>query len=406
MRPCAQRGILSTAALIDKAGSQLIRRHFTSVPELIAAVYASLVHYLEDVGCLRTGPFDATAARNATLEDISPDKVQWFLSRAHNARDYALAETTPVADMLTHLDLLDNGKPNHAAILLFGVKPQRFLISSELKCMHFHTLEKHKPIPSYQIYKGTIFDMVDQAVDFVMSKLNRSVGTRTLGPQAPVEYDIPQEVVTEGIVNAVAHRDYTSNASVEVQLFPDRLEIWNPGTVHPPLTLEKLLLPHASQPNNPLIAEPLFLTKYIEKAGTGTVDMLERCRKAGMREPEFRLDSGFFILTIWRNIFEIPVVQPKQELESRLESRLESLLAAKILIILKYGKQGKSGLAFKLGHKTVSGELHKQVRRLVGLNFIEMTIPKKPNSRLQKYRLTGKGQNLLTKQKNGIQDNE
>jgi len=118
------------------------------------------------------------------------------------------------------------------------------------------------------------------------------------------------------------------------------------------------------------------------------------------------LDSGFFILTIWRNIFEIPVVQPKQELESRLESRLESLLAAKILIILKYGKQGKSGLAFKLGHKTVSGELHKQVRRLVGLNFIEMTIPKKPNSRLQKYRLTGKGQNLLTKQKNGIQDNE
>jgi predicted HTH transcriptional regulator len=101
----------------------------------------------------------------------------------------------------------------------------------------------------------------------------------------------------------VAHRDYTSNASVEVQLFPDRLEIWNQGTVHPPLTLEKLLLPHASQPNNPLISEPLFLTKYIEKAGTGTVDMLERCRKAGMRQPEFRIDAGFFILTIWRKTF-------------------------------------------------------------------------------------------------------
>ncbi|MCD4840746.1 MAG: hypothetical protein K8R08_01855 [Methanosarcinales archaeon] len=106
--------------------------------------------------------------------------------------------------------------------------------------------------------------------------------------------------MAEGIVNAVAHRDYTSNASVEVQLFPDRLEIWNPGILHPPLTLEKLLLPHASQPNNPLIAEPLFLAKYIEKAGTGTVDMLERCRMAGMRQPEFRIDDGFFILTIWR----------------------------------------------------------------------------------------------------------
>jgi len=50
-----------------------------------------------------------------------------------------------------------------------------------------------------------------------------------------------------------------------------------------------------------------------------------------------------------------------------------------------------------LGHKTVSGELHKQVRRLVGLDLIEMTIPGKPSSRLQKYRMTEKGQNLLMK---------
>jgi hypothetical protein len=59
---------------------------------------------------------------------------------------------------------------------------------------------------------------------------------------------------------------------------------------------------HASQPNNPLIAEPLFLTKYIEKAGTGTVDMLDRCRAAGMKQPEFCTDAGFFILTVWRKI--------------------------------------------------------------------------------------------------------
>ena len=64
------------------------------------------------------------------------------------------------------------------------------------------------------------------------------------------------------------------------------------------MTLEKLLLPHASQPNNPLIAEPFFLTEYIEKAGSGTVDMLKRCRVAGMRQPEFRVDSGFFVLII------------------------------------------------------------------------------------------------------------
>ena len=176
--------------LIRSAGEQLIRRRFSTQPELHAAVYASLVHYLLSVGRIVTGPFDATACRNAELSDISKDKIRWFLAEARSSRDYALSDKTPVKDVLTHLDLLDKGKPNHAAILLFGAKPQRFLITSEVKCMHFHTLEKRKPIPSYQIYKGTLFDLVDQAVDFVMSKLSRSVGTRANGQQAPVEYDI------------------------------------------------------------------------------------------------------------------------------------------------------------------------------------------------------------------------
>ena len=114
--------------------------------------------------------------------------------------------------------------------------------------MHFHGTEVGKPIPSYQIFKGTLFELVDHAVDFVMSKIVRSVGTRALGPQAPVEYELPIEAVTEAVVNAVAHRDYASNASVQVMLFADRLEVWNPGELPPSLTPERLREPHLHSP--------------------------------------------------------------------------------------------------------------------------------------------------------------
>lgn len=158
--------------------------------------------------------------------------------------------------------------------------------------MHFLGKEAQKPIPSYQIYKGTVFETVDKALDFVMSKIDRRVGTRAEGPQAPVAHELPQEVVAEAIVNAVAHRDYAGNASVQVMLFADRLEVWNPGELPPPLTIADLQRPHASIPRNPLIAESLFLAHYVEKAGSGILDMIARCREAGLAAPAFRQQGG------------------------------------------------------------------------------------------------------------------
>ena len=63
--------------------------------------------------------------------------------------------------------------------------------------------------------------------------------------------------------------------------------------------------------------------------------------------------------------------------------------------ILKISEAGKIQIAHSLGHETVSGELNKQIKQLLILEFIEMTIPDIPNSRLQKYRLTKKGLNLI-----------
>ncbi|WP_301663501.1 ATP-binding protein [Methanoculleus frigidifontis] len=61
----------------------------------------------------------------------------------------------------------------------------------------------------------------------------------------------------------------------------------------PSLTLEKLRQAHGSVPGNPLLAEPMYLTGYIERMGTGTRDMIRRCTEAGLPEPEFGVSDGF-----------------------------------------------------------------------------------------------------------------
>jgi hypothetical protein len=401
-------------ALIGKAGAQLIRRRFTGIADLTGALYASLVEHLERTGRLRTKPFDAALCPDATLADISEDKLKWFLGLARRERQYPLREDAPVADALSHLNLLDGGQPSHAAVLLFARQPQRFLITSEVKCMHFHGTEVNKPIPSYQIYRGTVFELVDQAVDFVMSKVARAVGTRALGPQAPVEYELPREAVAEAIVNAVAHRDYASNASVQVSLFADRLEVWNPGELPPALTIAQLRRPHASIPRNPLIAEPMFLARYAEKAGSGILDMIARFRKAGLPAPQFRQEGGQFIQTlprptpqgtgqvepvektaIWANVFK--GLAAAADLTGQATGQAVGQAALEILSFFDKPKIGKE-IQDAIGLRHRETFLDNYLTPLLENDVLERTIPDKPTSPLQKYRLTEKGRKWLTAQ--------
>jgi len=288
--------------LVRRASDELIRRRVEDPNALTSEVYASLVDHLDALGALRVPPFDTSPCEGATLKQLSRRRIDWFLETARRERAFPLKRTTPTKALLTHLNLLEEGNPKNAAVLLFGASPQRFHRPAETKCVHCHGTEYRRPFGSQQIYSGDLFEQVDQARDFVLAKINRVVGVRDASPMAPATYDLPPDAVGEAIVNAVAHRDYHSNASVEVRLFADRLEVWNPGSLPGPLTPESLREDHPSIPNNPLIAESLYLVRYIEKAGSGTQAMIELCREAGLPEPEFEPKAGSFVTTLWRDL--------------------------------------------------------------------------------------------------------
>lgn len=343
------------------------------------------------------------------MADLDPERMTWFLREARRARGFPLSENAEPKELLVHLNLLHADVPTHAAMLLFGRQPQRYLISSEIKCAHFHGTEVAKPIPSYQVYKGNVFQLVDQAVDFVLSKINLAVGTRAAGTQVPVSYELPPDAVREAIVNAVAHRDYTSTGSVQVMLFADRLEVWNPGTLSPSLTLQQLREPHGSFPANPLLAEPLYLAKYIERMGTGTRDMIRLCREAGLREPQFAIRDGF-VQTLWRPAPEV-TTQDKERETKALEELAVCLGLPTTQVTMQVAEQ-----VAKVLRAAVDPAPREQLQEAMGLQnrehfrqtyveplltggWLERTVPDKPTSRLQKYRLTAKGRAWLAARK-------
>ena len=246
-------------------------------------------------------PFYVARAHGAKIADISKDSIAWFLERAKHERDYTFSGIGSVDGILKQLILKDDTHLLNAALMLFGTEPQRFCPSAVVKCSHYYGTEVSRPIPSHQVFDGTLFQQVDKAVDFVLSKLNRSVGGRQEGPIAEVRTEIPNEAITEIIVNAVVHRDYDSAGSVQIALFADRVEVINPGGLPEQLTISDLAKRHVSIPVNPFLARPLFLAGYINQLGYGTQNVVKWCRKAHLPEPLFEQLNQQFSVTIWRN---------------------------------------------------------------------------------------------------------
>jgi predicted HTH transcriptional regulator len=278
-------------------------KRFNNILELKNNIYESLIEFLREKDIVGRQAFDNAICENAGFSDINEDKVKWFLQAARNHRNFPLGLNTPLKEVLIHLNLLNSGKLTNAAVLLFGGKPYKFFLQAEVKCLHLHGVEIEKPFESYHIYKGTIFEQIDNALGFVLDRLKRPV-TPELGKATTLRpFEIPEFVIREAIVNAVAHRDYNSSASVQVNVFTDRIEIWNPGKLPPQLTVELLKQPHPSFPRNPLICEPFYLTRYIERVGSGTIEMTRQCVKHNLPEPEFIQKMGHFIIVIWKDIF-------------------------------------------------------------------------------------------------------
>ena len=389
---------------INKIGIGLVRKRCTSFSDLRSGIYASLVKYLQDHEYIRTGPFDASLCRDASFNDIDREKVKLFLQSSIEARNFPLSISSSKTDVLTHLDLTFGSRLKNAALLLFGTKPQKFFVSSEVKCAYFHGTTVVKPIPSYKILTGDVFELVDKSVDFVLSKLSVEVGTRMESNQVPIHYEIPRPVVSEAIVNAIAHRDYAHNGSVQVMLFKNRLEISNPGTLPHPLTVEKLKVAHNSIPRNPLLANALFLAGYIEKVGTGTKDIFNLSNAAGLSEPIFDLSEGFK-LTIWRPGFDSKSINDKQSYPNKHRASTgqvpgkyrASLSEIDRTILVTVGEMKRSEIQMALDLKHRDHFRDNYLLPAIKEGLIELTIPNKPKSSKQRYRLTAKGQKIRTK---------
>jgi len=84
---------------------------------------------------------------------------------------------------------------------------------------------------------------------------------------------------------------------------------------------------------------------------------------------------------------------------AQVEAQVEAQVDLDILAVCAEYPRSSSEITTALGHKKLSGNLRKALPRLRKAGLLEYTIPDKPSSRLQKYRLTLKGKAAMDAQR-------
>lgn len=182
--------------------------------------------------------------------------------------------------------------PTHAFMLMTDNR----LRYAKIQCALFKGLTRDVFIDKRE-FDGPIYLQIDEAYQFVLKHIN--LGAEIEGVLRRDTYELPIHAIREMIANAVVHRSYLDDSTVQVSIFDDRVEVSSPGMLYGGMDLETAKL-GKSRCRNAAIAEAFHYMHIVETWGTGIPRIISRCKEFGLKEPLFEEFGDGFKVTLFR----------------------------------------------------------------------------------------------------------
>ena len=269
--------------------------------------------------------------------------------------------------VLRNLELMNDSKLRNAAVLLFCKKASRFLRSATITCALFMGKTKTKVIDSKE-FDADLLTNYQKAFNYIQNKLNTEYIIKG-GPREEV-LELPEQALREALLNAIAHRDYFSNANIQVGIYSDRVEIFNPGGLVGNIKVEDLYT--RSFPRNHLLFGLMQRMELVEKIGSGLMRMGEMMEEYLLPHPNITVGEAWFEVRFDRpNLQEMSVEQRKEKYHAGLGDRLGDRLGdnqRKIIEIIKENsKISIPQLAERIGISTTAVENNLSKLKKLGI---------------------------------------
>lgn len=236
----------------------------------------------------------------ATIEHLDRQAIEYFLqSSAEQNRLESISKIADTMTVLRNLHLVsEDGKLKYAALLLFGKDPLQYFPDVRFKIGRFGN--DASELMFDDIIEGNILEMPDKVMRVLASKYLIS----------PIRYDglhriesleIPDEALREILCNAIVHKDYQST-TIQMKVFNDRIEVWNPGPLPMDFSIENLFTEHYSHARNRNIANTFYRAGLIEAWGRGIEKICKSLKAASLQPPKIEEKQGGVVVTVMRDL--------------------------------------------------------------------------------------------------------
>ncbi len=245
------------------------------------------------------------------IDDLDSRLVAEFLARLRQSRPYAFSDLDDTPALRRAKVIVGSeGVVSLAGLLALARFPQEHFPQLMMSFVHYPTtdgadLASGERFSDNVVLEGPIPVMVRDGMAVLRRNMSRRAIVRGAGREDAWEY--PEAALREVIVNALVHRDLSPasrGTQAQIEMYPDRLVVRNPGGLFGPVTVDRLGEEGISSARNGVLMQvledvpiPGGTRTVCENRGSGIRTMINALRQARMSPPDFRDRIGSFTVT-------------------------------------------------------------------------------------------------------------
>jgi ATP-dependent DNA helicase RecG len=307
-------------------------------------------------------------------------------------------------DELYKLQLMSLAKHNrltNAGDILFTKNPARRHPQTRVRAVAYDK-KSDDSYNDFKHFEGPLIDVLENVLQFVQVNTPTKIYFSEQDHQRKEKSLFPMKAIKEGLVNALAHRDYSNpSGGVLVEVMKGKVKIWNSGSFPLGIDVDSIQKGHISILRNPDIAHVLYIRNYMEKLGRGSSVIQNECKKYNLLEPKWTSDPDLGVtLTISApdnvdNDAQADSIENQDVSLENLFGDLSKVARDRVIELLNVLSEELSRYEIqqKLNWKDTD-TLRKYLRIAIDKKCVERTIPDKPTSKNQKYYLSATGVEL------------